>query len=548
MRIVSSQEMKEIEKEAQQKYGLTESLVDENVGIRGADFLYRTYLKQQSYGEIVVLVGKGNNGADGLSIARHLKVYGLSLRAFLLYPESECSEPLLKALGLARNFGIKISEVKNVEQMVSYFRETQEQFFVIDAIFGTGVRHPLPVFFGDIITLANDYASIMVAVDLPSGIMGDTGKSAGFAIKADCTLAIALPKLGHYISTGASMKGGLKVIDAGFPPKLLSGGDKALLLPFDASQIFSDRNKYAHKNIFGHALVIGGSFGLTGAILLAAMAALKVGAGQVTAVTWEKNYQELVARADPEMITGVIPEQEEAGEALLKTLHRYNSIVIGPGMGKGPESRKVVLRVLSSYPGPVILDADAINALTLKEDGEFLSARKAPTVLTPHIGEFARFAGITKDEVLEKPIYWLKKLIDDTNCSILMKGACSYLGLPNGEVYFNDFPNDGMATGGSGDVLAGVLAGVIAQNTLDKINPMDYQNNKRFYESLCLGVVIHSLAGKHAALNLGKRTMTASSIIVHLSKAFFELENDYEKGNKLAESEGGYSHSSQLFL
>lgn len=523
MRIVSTEEMDRIEKMAEVEFGLSSELIDENVGIRAADFLYATYFNSTApvsnpTGEIVVLVGKGNNGADGLSIARHLVNYNLHVRAFLIFNESECSAHLKKSLQLAKNFGVKISELKSIDQLQSYFRETQESFFVIDAIFGTGVRHPLPEIFSEVVTVANQYASTMISVDIPSGVAGNSGKTFGAAIEADCTLAVAMPKLGHYLSTGASLKGKLHVIPAGLPEKLMKGGQyhllsKEIVYPY-LSERYRQAYAYAHKNIFGHALVIGGSKGLTGPVILAARAALKVGTGQVTVVTWEKDYHELALRADPEMTIGLIPEDEDEQDRLIaRTLKRYSSIVIGPGLGKSEESQKLIMKILKSYQGPVILDADAINALSLKESGDVLKARKSLTILTPHIGEFARFLGVDKEEVLDRPLYWLKKVIEEINCSILLKSACSYLGFPNGEIYFNDFPNDGMAKGGSGNVLSGLLVGLLAQNVPEK-------------NSIHLGLVVHSLAGKYAALESGARSMTANSIINNLSKAFFELDED----------------------
>jgi len=527
--------MKEIERITYKDYSLDESLIIEMVGIRGADFLENNFLKKENYGEIVVLVGKGNNGADGLSIARQLKNRGHVVRAFLLFPnEIKKKSELGKQLIMAQAFGVKITEVKGNEQINAYFTQTQEEFLVIDAILGTGTRLPLSQYLFEIVNLVNKCATTIVAIDIPSGITGASGEMSSTAIEAGHTLAIGLPKTGHYLSQGMRHSGRVYILKAGFPEKLLEGGDKQLLMPQKVSHLVKQRNKFDHKNRFGHLLVMGGSKGLTGALIMAATAGIKVGAGLVSAVTWEDNYIELVTRVMPEVMTGTIPKKGNLKdvEGLLRDMNRFSAIVLGPGLGKTPEARELLVEVLNNFSGPLVLDADALKLLNLKRDGETLRQRKAPCILTPHIAEFADFTGISREDILTNPLGPLKEVIDETNCCFVIKGPCTYVGNPNGEIFFNYFPNDGMATGGSGDVLAGIIGGFLAQIQQVKTTSGMFRHPERYYEAVNLGVCFHTLAGKYAAIKHGNFAMTANSLVESFPRAFRELSRYGQKDGK----------------
>ncbi|PIK16051.1 NAD(P)H-hydrate dehydratase [Halobacteriovorax sp. JY17] len=528
MRVVDINEMKEIEKIAIEEYGFTESLIIENVGTRGADFIEESILNELDYvGEIVLLVGRGNNAADGLAISRNLVNRGYRVRAFILFPDDEqSSEEQQRQVHLAKSYGVRINEVKNINQVQSYFEETQDSYIVIDAVLGTGFKLPLSQYLFELFNCVNNSKSITVAIDIPSGITANIGAKSSVAIRADFTLAIGLPKTGHYIDEGARHSGQVLTLDVGFPQALLSGGDKALLTPEIIGGSFGPRNKFAHKNSFGHTLVVGGSPGLTGACIMASASALKVGSGLVTAATWKDSYYELTGRSLPEVMTGLIPSNAKDKESIISELDRYDAVVIGPGLGVNEVTRGIVIELLSQFAGPVVVDADAIKVLDLTRDAELLHTRKYPTIFTPHMGEFAKFTGTSVDEVLQRPIDYLKEVVDRTNSCFIMKGPCSFLGFPNGNVFINYYPNDGMATGGSGDVLAGILGGLLAQNPLDRTKSGMFMDKSRLYQAICLGIGAHTIAGKIAADKYGVRAMTATSIIEHLSDAFQELNEE----------------------
>lgn len=526
MRVVDTEEMRAIESEAIEVHGFSEDLIIENVGIRSADFLEEEVLDEHDFEELVFLIGQGNNGADALAIARHLKNKGYACRAFSIFPESDFTPALKKQAELAKKFGVKFTELENADQLKSYFMQTQEEYFVVDGILGIGYRGPLSNYVFDIVRTVNEYSSITISVDIATGVDANSGSVSSEAIAADITLAVALPKTGHYVGEGAKHSGDIAVVDGGIPLETMDGGDKALLLTENVAGIYSARSKFAHKNTFGHSLIVGGSEGMTGALILAAEASLKVGTGLVTTGTWKESYAEATSRMMPEIMTGLIPTERDDLDDIIKVLERYDSIVIGPGLGRSKKTRSTVVELLSSFAGPIAVDADAIHALTLKEDGALLKSRKGATILTPHIGEFATFMGVSNSEVLDNPIGLLKRAVEETNSCIILKGACTFLGFPTGEILINYFPNDGLATGGSGDVLAGMLGGLLAQAAPDKADKNKsglFTDDALYNHAMCMGVCLHTLAGKHAASSLGPEVMSARNIIENLSEAFLEI-------------------------
>lgn len=533
MRIVDTAEMRALEQAAKNEFGYHERQIIENVGSSGALKISQKHLKDYISPEVLFLIGAGNNGADGMSIARHLSTRGVRTRAFLLFPDNEMNEELKNQIKLAQAFGVKTNQIEELDQLTEYVSQSSNELIIVDAIFGTGVQLPLSSFLYDAINFVNELSLPVVSIDLPSGVHGDTGLVMGNAIRAGMTLAVGLPKLGYYVSDGAKLVGEVDVLYAGFPRQVMNNGNKYLLVPEVIVDTANNRNKFGDKKIYGHTLVIGGSHGLTGALVLASQAALKVGAGLITAATWENQYQEFITRLIPDVMTGYLPLDTSKWPRLISDLEKYAAIVIGPGLARSTRARKLVLEILSNFSGPVVLDADAINVLSLKEDRDVFTMRNAPTVLTPHYGEFARFAGIDYSEVEKAPVDCLTKLIDQINCSVILKGPCTYLGFPDGNIFFNYLPNDGMATGGVGDVLAGMLGGLLGQDQELKNNdrPLAYRY-RAMNESICLAVYVHSMAGKFAAQKYGVRAMTASSITEVFPEAFNQVNLEIDKAIK----------------
>lgn len=525
MKIVTQSEMKELEKLAQTKFHFPEKLIIENVALHAARIIVEKLGEELQQSEIIFLIGKGNNGGTGLGIARHLASMGLETRAFILFDQKQLSQEATEQLTIAKAYGVRATFVDDLAPLETYFMQNNSTKIIIDAIFGTGIRLPLSNFIYDVIHFINEADTFIISLDIPTGLEGDSGLLQGDAIRADMTLAVGFPKLGYYQGEGPKKVGEVEIIPIGLPDELVTeGGDKFLVDEDIKETLTPSRNKFGDKKLFGHTLVIGGSHGLTGALVMTSTAALKVGAGLVTAATWEPQYQEFISRLIPEVMTGYIPLDQAKWGRLIKDLNKYDSIVIGPGLARSNRARMLVLEILNNFSGPVVLDADAINVLNIKDDADVFKVRNAPTLLTPHFGEFARFAGIAYDEVVRAPYYHLKDVIERINCTVILKGPCTYLGFPNGQTYFNFHPNDGMATGGVGDVLAGILGGLIGQEANLKRRDSLYNIYENLNRTILLGVLVHTWSGQYAADKLGVRPMSATSVIEAFPDAFKALE------------------------
>jgi ADP-dependent NAD(P)H-hydrate dehydratase / NAD(P)H-hydrate epimerase len=526
MKIVTQAEMKELEKTAQKQYHFPEKLIIENVALHGARAIVDRLGDECQGSEIIFLIGKGNNGGTGLGIARHLASMGLEPWAFILFEESSLSDEVKEQLKIAKSYGVRVAFIEEMPPLETYFMQNSNRKVIVDAIFGTGVRLPLSNFIYDLIHFINGEEAFIFSLDIPTGVEGDSGLVLGNAIKADMTLAVGFPKLGYYQGDGPRWVGEVKIIPTGIPEKLVNeGGDKFLVDQDLKDHLSPLRNKFGDKKLFGHSLIIGGSHGLTGALVMTSTAALKVGAGLVTAATWEPQYQEFISRLIPEVMTGYIPLEQSKWDRLIKDLNKYDSIVLGPGLARSNRARMLVLEVLNNFSGPVVVDADAINVLSLKEDAQVFRVRNAPTLLTPHFGEFARFTGLAYDEVVRAPYVHLREVIEAINCTVILKGPCTYLGFPNGKTFFNFHPNDGMATGGVGDVLAGILGGLIGQEANLKKRESLYNMYENLNRTILLGVLVHTWAGRYAADKLGVRPMSATSVIDAFPEAFKALED-----------------------
>lgn len=525
MRIVTQIEMKELEIEAQKRFHFPEKLIIENVALRAAKAINDKLGEDINAADLIFLIGKGNNGGTGLAIARHLASMGIESHAFLLFDKNDSSQEVKEQLIIAEAYGVRTAYIDEVAEIEAYFQQNSSPKIIIDAIFGTGVRLPLSQFIYDVIHFINQEKAYTISLDIPTGVEGDTGFIQGNAIQADLTLAVSLPKLGYYQADGAKLVGEVQIISAGLPKPIMDkGGDKFLVEKNIKDELPRPRNKFGDKKLFGHTLVIGGSHGLTGALVMASTAALKVGAGLVTAATWEPQYQEFMSRLIPEVMTGYVPLEQAKWGRLIKDLEKYDAIVIGPGLARSNRARMLVLEILNNFSGPVVLDADAINVLSLKEDAEVFKLRNAPTLMTPHFGEFSRFAGIALEEVNKEPFHYLREVIERINCTVILKGPCTYLGFTNGKTYFNYAPNDGMATGGVGDVLAGILGGLIGQEANLKKRVSLYNIYENLNRTILMGVVVHTWAGQFAAEKNGVRPMTATSLIDAFPDAFKALD------------------------
>ncbi len=518
MRVVTNEEMQELDRRATEEFEIPSIVLMENAGSQAAKIIAKKHQEQTMVNsDILILAGKGRNGGDALVVARHLLKMGKSIRLFLLHSEDAYK-------GTARtNLNILLKErvwpviLENIEPLDEFFGSSIGPFIAVDGLLGTGFRGPLAGLYADVVDIINKRANYVIALDIPTGVDGNTGAVVGQCIDADMTIAFEFPKLGHYISPGAFYRGSLEVADISFPRVFHKEGSIWSLEESSVASLLKFRDRYGHKNSFGHCLLIGGSPGRLGAICMAARSCLRMGTGLVTVSTWQDCCDSLMNRMDDEIM--ITPFQIEGKDYIKQRqeINNFSSIVIGPGLGTSKEAQTLLKKLMHYYNGPLVIDADGINLLANEELKKELSSRKGPTVLTPHLGEMARMMGVDMETVRSNPIESVRTVVRDTNTVTLLKGACTFIGTTDDKIFLNHYPNDGMATAGSGDVLAGMLGGLLGQ----EINTV---------EAVCLGVYIHSLAGKHAAKELGHRAMTASDLTAHLGDSFLELRRYRDSG------------------
>lgn len=515
MRVVTSREMAELDQSAQKHFGLDSLLLMEGAGQGTMEMLLKRYPRAGLDTEVLVFAGKGNNAGDAFVVARRLVCLGRRVRVFHLSDPKDFQGSAKTNFDILVRMKAKISRLERISELEAFFDASERPFTIIDGLLGTGLRGPLKDLYFEVVDLINarDFEQV-VALDIPTGVSGDTGQVHGVAIRASLTVTYGFPKVGHFLPPGAGLRGELVCVDISLPPQFRREGKLQLLLPKPMAGLIQNRDRYGHKNSFGHALMIGGSPGKLGAISLAARACHRMGTGLVTIATWNAGFPILLARlADETMAVAIEPDlHAPSSTTYLNRIKDFSSVVIGPGMGTDPEARTLLEAVLLNTPGPLILDADALNLISDSGFHDLVLQRKKPTVLTPHPGEMARLLKRPKDSVMSDPMAAVEEAVALTGAVVVLKGAATFIGSPDEVISLNHFPNDGMATAGAGDVLAGMIGGLLGQGM-------------PALEAAHLGVFLHSLAGAHAADRLGHRSMTSSDIVEAIGPAFRSLEN-----------------------
>lgn len=454
----------------------------------------------------VVVCGKGNNGGDGLVAARHLASWGMRVTAVILGRPEDLREPA--ADNFARLSEVDVRTRPFAARLLE--REVARADVVVDAIFGTGFRGVPEDEYGAAIELVNASAAPVVAVDIPSGVNGETAVVEGDAVRADVTVTFGAAKVGLVLLPGAGYAGLVEVVDIGFPQDLL-GSDLWLLERQDVAAWLPVRDAETHKRAAGVAVVIGGSRLMTGAVCLAAEAAYRAGAGLVT-VAVPEGILPVVQTRLRETTFIPLPETSEGTvaasiERLEEGLEAADAVAIGPGMTTQEETSAYVRTLVRSCPVPVVVDADGLNAFAGRA-GE-LGDRRSEAVLTPHAGEFARLAGITAREVGADRVGHARKLAADTGTTVLLKGSRTLVAEPEGRVRVNPTGGPFLATGGTGDVLTGMITGLLAQG----LAPGD---------AAACAAYVHGMAGRRAAERTGDGT-TAGDVLDHVAQALVEV-------------------------
>ncbi|MGQ9630388.1 MAG: NAD(P)H-hydrate dehydratase [bacterium] len=505
MRVLSVEESRAMDGYAIEGLKIPGIVLMENAGRNIAQYILENYGDRE---RPVIVAGRGNNGGDGFVVARHLFNRGVNPKIVLL---GECEGVRGDArvnLDIARAMGIPIFEVRG-EEVPDEAREwILESDLIVDAMLGTGSKGAPRGAFAEIIPLINGLGKPIVAVDIPSGLDGDTGATPGVCVRATDTVTMVAPKPGLLLFPGAKNVGRLKVVDIGAPaPK---GGSMELVEPHQIAELLPRRERDAHKNTCGRIVIVAGRLGMTGAAALASLATLRSGAGLTILATprsvagiMEEKLTEVIIHPLPETPDGAIAS--EAIDEILRLAERAHCVALGPGISVTQDTVKLVEYILERVPLPVVLDADGLNSLASYEDLTPLKRRKAPCILTPHWGEMARLRRITTEEVRDNQIGIARSTARDYGAIVALKGART-ITTDGNAVYFNSTGNAGMATAGSGDVLTGAIAGFTAQGA----PPL---------QATVLGVYIHGLAGDLAAREKGEAGMIAGDILEKLPEA-----------------------------
>ena len=468
MYLVSAKEMQTMDAMTIEKFGLPGRVLMENAG-RGATriFLNEIY-RYHSHAQIAVMAGRGNNGGDGFVMARYLAQKKIPVWVYLLANRDRVGGDAAANLDLLDPLGVPVKEVPDLACFNALKSELMHQDIWIDAILGTGLSSNVRGFYKEVIDFINASKRPIFSVDIPSGLNSDTGQPCGTAINATATATFAFPKIGHLLYPGADHTGKLFNIDIGIPPHIAGSIDvKQHLL--DQRLIKKElvlRKAEAHKGNTGHLLVVAGSVGKTGAAVMTAMSALKSGAGLVTLAAAE-SLNNILETQVLEAMTFPLPEiypgslGESALDPILELCQNKGCLAVGPGIGLFPETKALVLNLVKEAPIPIVIDADGLNLLS--QDINALKTTKVPTVLTPHPGEMSRLINLPTKSIQQNRITIAQNFAETYGTNLVLKGARTTIAHPDGQVYVNPSGNPGMASGGMGDVLTGIIAGLIVQ-------------------------------------------------------------------------------------
>jgi NAD(P)H-hydrate epimerase len=515
MKVATASQMRELDRRATEEFGIPSLLLMENAGLQAVLEMDRSFPGLGTL-RVAVVCGKGNNGGDGLVVARHLFDRGTAVEVVLLAERGELKGDARTNLEIVQRLKVPIHEVTNSRDLQAVAGAVRSADLIVDALLGTGTTGAAKGLVAEAIDLLNQAAHPIVALDVPSGLSSDEGRIPGPSIAATLTISFGLPKRGIVLFPAASRAGRVAVVDIGLPRQLLADErlDVSLLEPEDVACALPRRDPDAHKGTYGHVLVLAGSSGKTGAAAMCALSALRVGAGLVTLGLPESLNGAMEAKLT-EVMTEPLAETKDGTVALaawgkvLTLIEGKRALAIGPGLSTHLETSELVREMVSTVSVPMVVDADGINALAGKL--ETLAKAAAPLILTPHPGELARLLGIGREEVVHNRIPIAQKVATSFRVHLVLKGGRTLVVDPDGRVAINMTGNPGMATGGTGDVLTGMIAGLLAQG----VNPG---------LAARAGVYLHGLAGDLAAEAVGQEAMLASDLMARVPDAIRRLK------------------------
>lgn len=528
VKILTAAQMAEVDRLTTERYLIPSILLMENAGRSFADELEKSCsgLNARS---IVILCGRGNNGGDGFVVARYLALRNAKPSVLLFADPDKLKGDARTNYEVAHAMGLPIQILAEPRTAKSILKRTAAPDVIVDALFGTGLGKPIGPDYRPAIDWINGFSNraFIASVDIPSGLFADSPSIPGPAVKAHLTVTFSALKLAHIIPPASDFAGKVVLVPIGSPPALFDNPEYRLNLidPHQIRKALPRRAPDSHKGSFGHVYVVAGSGGKSGAALMTGMAALGSGAGLVT--LWlPKSLQRSVVGKFPELMTEFLPEtgdqtsDQSGAERLLAQLPQVEAMVLGPGMTVHPSTRKLVWELVRRSPVPVVLDADGINAF-VPPSAPLRNEASMPVVITPHPGEMARLMGKKIPDVQKNRLQTAVECALRHRCYVVLKGFQTVIATPEGEVFINSTGNPGMATGGTGDILAGIMGRFVAswkrQSGLE--NPL------KIADCLSAAVYIHGLAGDLAAEDKGMESLIATDLLAYLPKAFKKVLN-----------------------
>ena len=465
-KIATAKQIQKIDALASSSYGMSGLELMENAGTEIVKSLKERF-HDFSRKKVLIFCGKGNNGGDGLVVARQLFKMNIQVTIFLTGRQIDLKKDAAVNAELAFKLGIDIIELDEAH-LHSLEHHLENCNMVIDALFGTGLTRPVSGVYKQTIDKINQSTKHVTSIDIPSGLDSDTGMLMGDCIKADLTLVLALFKRSHLLLPATELMGEVELIDIGIPPELVEseGLEIQVTEESDLRTWFPRRSADSHKGDYGHVLVIAGSKGKGGAAGLTSLAALRMGCGLVT-LALPESCQKAFELHPLEVMTVSAPETDvgtfalSAKNILLNHSRGMSAVAIGPGLSTEPETVQLLRELLPIIDCPLIIDADAVNGLAQSLDT--ISQLKAEAILTPHPKEMSRLIGIETPKILENRVEFASKFARDHSVIIVLKGAATIISQPNGLTTINPTGNPGMATAGSGDILTGIIASLVAQ-------------------------------------------------------------------------------------
>ena len=516
MKISRVKEMQKMDKEAIEKYGMSDELLMENAGLATYQVIAKYFKINDSH--FLIFCGVGNNGGDGLVVARKLFSNGANIKLCILGNPEKYKNASLKNWQIIQKLNLPVMIMPTIKKIASSIKPEN---IIIDAIFGTGLTRDIEGDYFKTIQLINQKDNQVISIDIPSGIDGNSGKVNAIAIRANYTVTFGLPKIGNILYPGYDYAGNLHVSHISFPPELYN--QKNINIQINHPLTIPNRPKAGHKGTFGNALFISGAQNYYGAPYFSAFSFLKTGGGYsrlaapASIIPYiSSRASEVVFLPQRETITGSIGLDNF--QELLEWSDKMDIVVIGPGLSIQEDTQELVRKLLVKIDRPILIDGDGLTALS--NDMSILKLRKQPTILTPHPGEMCRLIKQPIAKIKENSINMIQKAAKEFNTIIILKGAHSIIGLPDGKLYINMTGNSGMASAGSGDVLTGVIAAMFTLGL-----PIESAARQ--------GVLVHGFAGDLAAKKMGEDGITANNILDLLPEAMKIIRNNQNNNAKL---------------